>query len=255
MLAGPFLSLNISMLNGNSLASLLSSGFFCSLVSKFNKMYCSSVTRPSKTMYDTSSFSLGYGLSNASSTGPWDFLWAEKSARECSSVHPSALPSSLQKSKSTSAPLVGGRAVHINHGRPSPWPRESVETVGRLSGREVCEYDAVFCWCFDLHSHKKNDSRDRILLPRLIATGHQEQTETCPDYSPYQRLLFLFRNREFSIRHSSWFERRQYNQRNPPWRRCACLLNLLWILLRTLGGAHQPNPDTKYFVESEGEIV
>ena len=54
----------------NSLASLLSSGVFCSLVSKFNKMYCNSITRPSNTMYDTSSFCLGYGLSDASSTGP-----------------------------------------------------------------------------------------------------------------------------------------------------------------------------------------
>jgi len=138
-------------------------------------MYCNSITRPS---YDTSSFSLGYGLSNASSTGPWDFLWAEKSARECSSEHPSALPSSLQKSKSASAPLVGCRAVHINHGRPSPWPRESIETVGRLGGRQICEYGVSFSGV-SIYIRTQNNSRGRIMV-FLIAAGHREQAETRP---------------------------------------------------------------------------
>ena len=64
------LSKLVSLSASNSLATLLSSGGFCSLVSKLHKIHDNSITRPSNTMYDTKFFSLGYGLLNAPSFAP-----------------------------------------------------------------------------------------------------------------------------------------------------------------------------------------
>ena len=170
-------------------------------------------------MCATLSFCLGYGLSSASSTSPWDFLWAEKIARECSSVHPSALPSWPQKSKSTSAPLVGGRAVHINNGRSSTWPWESVETAGCLGALQNREYNVVFCWCFDLHSHRKLTHAAEFW---------------CDTLKPAQAILLTNVSSSSPLRSGTlpqaavigWHPDSIYNQSDPPWR-CACSLKAL----------------------------
>eukprot|EP00956_Cyclotella_meneghiniana_P028886 scaffold68498_cov35-Cyclotella_meneghiniana.AAC.1 len=59
---------------------------------------------------------------------------------------------------------------------PSPQPRESIETVGRLGGRQICEY-GVSSSGVSIYIRTQNNSHGQILA-FLIATGHREQAET-----------------------------------------------------------------------------